>query len=176
MKTTPPEQVVRQLFDAFLAADVDALMRTIAPDIRLTYVGANPEPAKAVLTGHERVRGFFERILRRLEMSRFEPAEFVVQGDTVVVFGSETGTVRSTGEPFHNEWAQKYEVVDGLVSALTEYNVQIPPRRDRSSAVWPAWTSRRPADQRSRKSGTSALVRIRRVTEPKNSSRTRPSP
>ena len=132
MKTSPPEQVVRQLFDAFLAADVDALMRTVAPDVRLTYVGANPEPAKAVLTGHDRVRGFFERILRRLDMSRFEPREFVVQGDTVVVFGSETGTVRATGDTFHNEWAQKYEVVGGLIRALTEYNVQVPERRDRT--------------------------------------------
>lgn len=104
----------------------------IAPDIRLTYVGANPEPVKAVLTGHDRVRAFFERILRRLDMTRFEPAEFVTHGNTVVVFGSETGTVRETGEPFHNEWAQKYDVQDGLVRALTEFNVQIPSRRDRA--------------------------------------------
>ena len=128
MEAPGPTQVVRQLFDAFDRGDLDGLLATLSPEVRIVYVGANPDPVKAVLIGHERARRFFDGILRRLEVSRFEPVEFVVQGETVVVFGSETGTVRANGAPFHNEWAQKYVVEGGLVRELTEYNIEVRPR------------------------------------------------
>ena len=38
------------------------------------------------------------------------------------------GTVRATGRPFRNEWAQRYAVRDGLIVEMTEYNVQVEPR------------------------------------------------
>lgn len=128
MEASDPVRVVRRLFDSFHRGDLDGLLATLSPEVRIVYVGANPKPVKAVLVGHERARRFFEGILRRLEMSRFEPAEFIVQGGTVVVFGSEAGIVRANGAPFRNEWAQRYVVEDGLVRELTEYNVEIPPR------------------------------------------------
>ena len=58
----------------------------------------------------------------------FTPAEYTVQDRTVVVFGSEAGTVRGTGQAFRNEWVQRYEVVDGLITAMVEYNIQVEPR------------------------------------------------
>ena len=122
-----PEQVVRRLFDAFLRKDLDDLVATLDPDVTWTYIGANPKPGKAVLRGRDRVRRFFEGIYRRLEMSRFEPEAYVTRAATVVVFGSESGTVRSTGEPFRNEWAQKYVVEAGTIREVVEYNVQTEP-------------------------------------------------
>ena len=58
----------------------------------------------------------------------FSPTEFVVQGDAVVIFGNESGTVRATGQPFRNEWAQKYVVKDNQIVEMAEYNVQVEPR------------------------------------------------
>ena len=74
------------------------------------------------------VRKFFERILERLEMTEFNTDEFVAEGDTVVIFGSEAGTVRATGQAFRNVWSQKYVVRDGLIVEMAEYNVQVEPR------------------------------------------------
>ena len=54
--------------------------------------------------------------------------DFVVQDDTVVVFGFESGTVKASGSPFRNEWAQKYVVRDGLITEMEEYNIQVTPR------------------------------------------------
>jgi hypothetical protein len=39
--------------------------------------------------GPREVRRFFEGIIRRLEITAFDTTEFVVQGDMVVVIGSE---------------------------------------------------------------------------------------
>ncbi len=123
-----PTATVRRLFSAFHAGDLDALLATVHPESRWTYYGANPRLAAAEFGGHETVRRFFARILERLEMESFDADDFVVQGDTVVVFGGEAGTVRATGASFRNVWTQKYVVRDGLVVEMVEYNIQVEPR------------------------------------------------
>lgn len=121
-----PRAVVRRMFNAFRRGDLSRLLETVHPDSRWTYFGANPRPSHAHMKGHDEVRRFFERILSRLEMHSFEPGEFVVEDSTVVVFGTEEGVVRKTGEPFHNEWVQKYVVTSGLITEMVELNVVVP--------------------------------------------------
>jgi ketosteroid isomerase-like protein len=75
MEAPEPARVVRGLFESFDRGDLDGLLATLSPEVRIVYVGANPQPVQAVLVGHERARRFFEGIFRRLEVSRFEPAE-----------------------------------------------------------------------------------------------------
>jgi ketosteroid isomerase-like protein len=115
------------MFAAFRARDVDGILETVHAESHWTYVGANPRPIKAELVGHANVRRFFEGIIKRLEITTFQTGEFVSEGNTVVVFGSESGTVRSTGAAFRNEWVQKYVVRDNLITEMAEYNVQIDP-------------------------------------------------
>lgn len=123
--TTDPTATVRRMFAAFSARDLDALLETVHPDSRWTYVGANPHLSKAEFSGGEAVRRFFTRIFERLDMTAFDADEFLVQGETVVVFGGEAGTVRATGQPIRDEWVQKYVVRDGLITRMSEYNVQV---------------------------------------------------
>ena len=123
-----PLATVQRMFAAFAAQDLDALVTTIHPQSAWRYFGANPQISVAAFTGSAAVRSFFERIIKRLDMTSFEPAEYLVQGNTVVVFGSEGGTVKATGRPFRNEWVQRYEVHDGLITAMAEYNIQIEPK------------------------------------------------
>jgi len=128
MATNDPIGTVRRMFAAFGAGDLDALLDTVNADTRWTYVGANPKPTKAELVGKAGVRRFFEGILRRLEMSTFEANDFIVEAETVVVFGGESGSVRATGEPFRNEWCQKYVVQANQIIRMVEYNIQVEPR------------------------------------------------
>jgi ketosteroid isomerase-like protein len=51
----------------------------------------------------------------------------VTEGNSVVIIGSEYGTVNATGNPFRNEWAQKYVVQNGLITEMEEYNIQVDP-------------------------------------------------
>ena len=127
MTTNDPLNTVHRMFAAFRAGDLDGILETVHADSRWTYIGANPKPTKAELVGRANVRRFFERIFRRLEISAFDTTEFVVQGNTVVVFGGESGTVRSTGAAFRNEWVQKYVVEDNRIVEMAEYNIQIDP-------------------------------------------------
>ena len=128
METNDPVGTVQRMFAAFRAGDLDEVLDTVHPDTRWTYVGANPKPRTTDLVGKAGVRRFFEGILRRLEMSAFQANEFVVEGDTVVAFGGESGTIRATGEPFRNEWCQKYVVNENQIARMVEYNIQVEPR------------------------------------------------
>lgn len=123
--TNDPTATIQRMFAAFKSGDLEALIATVHPDSRWTYFGANPQSTKAEFAGKERVRKFFERILARLEVTAFNTDEYVVQGETVVVFGSESGTVKATGETFHNEWSQKYVVQNNQITEMVEYNIQI---------------------------------------------------
>jgi ketosteroid isomerase-like protein len=120
-----PAAVVQRMFAAFAAADLEALVETVHPESRWTYYGANPRLSKAQFEGQAEVRRFFERILERLDMTAFVPAEYVVQGNTVVVFGHEVGTVKATRQPFRNEWTQKYVIAGSQIVAMVEYNIQV---------------------------------------------------
>ena len=128
MATNDPLDTVRRMFAAFRVGDIDAVLDTVAPDTHWTYIGANPKPTKGDLVGKAGVRRFFEGILRRLEITAFEASEFLLEGDTLVVFGGESGTVRATGEPFRNEWCQKYVVRANQIARMVEYNIQVEPK------------------------------------------------
>jgi uncharacterized protein len=123
-----PVATVRRMFDAFAQRDLDRLVETVHPESRWTYVGANPRPGKGTFVGPDGVRKFFGNILKNLEIAEFHLGDFVVEGDIVVVFGFESGTVKASGSPFRNEWAQKYVVRDGLITEMEEYNIQVTPR------------------------------------------------
>lgn len=127
-ETNNPTATVQRMFAAFGAGDIDALLDAVHPDSRWTYYGANPRTTKADFAGTAAVRRFFERVLRRLEISEFNTDEYIVQGDTVVVFGSEAGKVRATGQVFRNAWTQKYVVKHNLIVTMAEYNIQTEPR------------------------------------------------
>lgn len=123
--TNEPTATVQRMYAAFGAGDLDALIETVHPDSRWTYIGANPRLSKAELVGRESVRKFFETIVERLEITEFNTDEFIVDGDTVVVFGSEAGKLKATGQSFRNEWAQKYVVQDKQIIRMAEYNIQV---------------------------------------------------
>jgi ketosteroid isomerase-like protein len=126
--TNDPTTTVRRMFTAFGTGDLDAVLDNVHPDSHWTYLGANPELTKADFVGKESVRKFFDGIIERLEFTEFSPAEFIVQGDTIVVFGSEAGKVKATGQAFRNEWTQKYVVEDNQITRMMEYNIQVEPR------------------------------------------------
>ena len=123
--TNEPTATVQRMYAAFGAGDMDALIETVHPDLHWTYLGANPDLTKAEFVGRASVRKFFETILARLDITEFNADEFIVDGDTVVVFGSEAGKVKATSQPFRNEWTQKYVVKDSQITRIAEYNIQV---------------------------------------------------
>ena len=108
--------VVQQAYAAFGRGDIPALLSLLTDDVEWSLPGPSVIPWTGTRRGHEGVTEFFSMLGETLEFERFEPREFVAQGDTVVVLGYERCTVKPTGRAFEQEWAHVYTLRDGKIS------------------------------------------------------------
>ncbi len=105
--------VVRQAYEAFGSGDIPAMLGMLTDDVEFTMQGPPVLPYAGTHRGREGVAEFFSLLGENLEFERFEPREFVAQGDTVVVLGDERSLVKSTGRAFEQKWAHVYTMRDG---------------------------------------------------------------
>ena len=108
--------VVQQGYEALGRGDIPALLDLMADDVEWTLQGPPVIPWAGTRRGREGVAEFFSLLGENLEFERFEPREFVAQGDTVVVLGYERSLVKPTGRTFEQEWAHVYTLRDGKIA------------------------------------------------------------
>jgi uncharacterized protein len=65
--------------------------------------------------GREEFETLWQAIFEALEFQVFQPDEFIVGRDTVVVLGHERCLVRATGRVVEANWAQIFTLRDGLI-------------------------------------------------------------
>jgi ketosteroid isomerase-like protein len=109
-------EVVQESYEAVGRGDIPALLDLLTDDVEWTFQGPSVIPFAGTRRGREGVAEFFSLVGGNLEFERFEPREFVAQGDTVVVLGFERSLVKPTGRTFEQEWAHVYKLRDGKVA------------------------------------------------------------
>jgi len=122
--TASPEQqnlaVVRQGYDAFGRGDIPALLALFDPDISWTTPGPSDLPTAGVRHGHAAVTGFFQTLATLGDFERFEPREFLAQGDRVVVLGDDSMRLRETKTTVDARWTHIFTMRGGKVAAFEE--------------------------------------------------------
>jgi ketosteroid isomerase-like protein len=114
--------VVRKAYELFGSGDIDQLMESI--DEACEYDVAGPPeklPWVRVYRGHSQIRQFFSKLDEHLDISVFEPREFIAQGNTVVVLGDEECRVKATGKVYADEWVHVLKIEDRKIKSLREY-------------------------------------------------------
>ena len=119
MKNTARE-VVDKMFTAFASGDVDGFVATVSDDTVWIYHGTQIIPA-GVFEKKEGVKTFFTNIMERTEIINFEPQEFIVEGNKVVVLGREHQKVKRSGRELKQKWVQIYTVKDELITKMEEF-------------------------------------------------------
>jgi len=109
-------EVVQETYEAVGRGDVPALLDLLTDDVEWTFQGPSAIPFAGTRRGREGVAEFFSLVGGNLEFERFEPREFIAQGDTVVVLGFERSLIKPTGRTFGQEWAHVYRLRDGKVA------------------------------------------------------------
>jgi uncharacterized protein len=109
-------EVVQETYEAVGRGDIPALLDLLTDDVEWTFQGPSVIPFAGTRRGREGVAEFFSLVGETLEFERFEPREFVAQGDKVVVLGFERSAVKPTGRSFEQEWAHVYKLRDGKVA------------------------------------------------------------
>jgi len=51
----------------------------------------------------------------------FEPRQYIVEGDMVVVLGSEHQRVKRSGKELRQQWVQVYTVENDLITRMEEF-------------------------------------------------------
>ncbi|HET7119582.1 MAG TPA: nuclear transport factor 2 family protein [Hanamia sp.] len=112
--------VVEKMFSAFGSGDIEKFVDTVSEDTVWIYHGTQIIPA-GTFEKKEGVRTFFSNILDKTEIINFEPQQYIVEGNMVVVLGREHQKVKRSGRELKQKWVQIYTVENGLITRMEEF-------------------------------------------------------
>jgi uncharacterized protein len=121
MEASTNAAVVRQFYEALGSGDMPAVLDLLSEDVEWVYQGPPAIPFAGTRHGREGVAEFFSVLGETLEFERFEPREFVAQGDRVVVVGFERNLIKSTGRAFEQEWVHDFTLREGKISKVRSF-------------------------------------------------------
>ncbi len=112
--------VVEKMFQAFASKQIDQIVDTVSEDTHWIYHGRQVIP-KSEYYGKDGVRRFFTAIINGTEIIRFQPQQFIVDNEMVVVLGNEHQRVKRSGKELKQKWVQVYTVKDELITRMEEF-------------------------------------------------------
>jgi ketosteroid isomerase-like protein len=120
-------KTVQEAYAAFGRGDIPALLDLLSEDVSWLMPGpADIIPFAGRYEGREGVGRFFAALDGAEAVERFEPGEFVAQGDKVVVLGHYTGRIRANGQADDIEFVHVFTVRDGKITDYRQYNDTAP--------------------------------------------------
>lgn len=112
--------VVEKMFTAFSRGEVEEFVGTVSEDTVWIYHGTQIIP-KGIYEGKEGARKFINGILKSTEIISFEPQQYIVEGNNVVVLGQEHQRVKRSGRELKQKWVQVYTVENNLITRMEEF-------------------------------------------------------
>lgn len=112
--------VVEKMFAAFSLGDVEKFVETVSNDTVWIYHGTQIIP-KGTYEGKEGARKFISNILNYTEILSFEPQQYIVENNKVVVLGEEHQKVKRSGKEQKQKWVQVYTVENDLITRMEEF-------------------------------------------------------
>jgi ketosteroid isomerase-like protein len=91
-------QLIGTIYEAFGRGDIAHIVEQLTDDVRWVSHFESIVPWSGDYSGKATVPGFFEAIASSVDVTAFNPGQFVAQGDTVVSLGEFGCRVRSTGK------------------------------------------------------------------------------
>ena len=108
------EDVIRELYAAFSARDVEAVLALSHPDIEFYPQGTVERAGREVpYRGADGLRQYFADVAAQWDELRVEPGQLRIAGDGVVAFGTAIG--RSGGEDVRQPVIWVWKLRDGRV-------------------------------------------------------------
>ena len=112
-------EVVKAMFAAFAARDVDAVLALADTDIELTAVTGEHAGRTDPYRGHAGMRQYFRDVASVWEELRLTPRDFRASGDVILVTGKVSARSRSRTVTGSTGWI--WRVRDGKVTYIRVY-------------------------------------------------------
>jgi len=115
-------ELVKDAYAAFGRGDIPGVVAALDDQIIWNgVIGAGPHiPMAGERRGKDAVTEFFGSVGTHVHFSRFEPREFLAQGDKVVALGHYTATT-SAGKSFDSDFVMVFTLKNGKVTRFQEY-------------------------------------------------------
>jgi uncharacterized protein len=114
-------EVVRQGYDAFVRGDIPGLLSLLDGQVSWVTPGPSNLPIAGTRQGQQAVGEFFQAVSSLVDILRFEPKDFIAQGERVVVLGDDTARVKATGRNIEYRWAHVFTLRNGKIVAFEEF-------------------------------------------------------
>ena len=114
-------EIVKKGYECFGSGDIEGLLALYSDDISWDTPKVDNAAYSGARKGKDAVAEFFELLAGSNSFTKFEPTEFIAEGDKVVVLGNFEATVTATNKTFATDWVHVMTVQDGKVTAFREY-------------------------------------------------------
>jgi uncharacterized protein len=114
-------EIVQEAYNKFSAGDIPGILNLLSEDINWQTPEIENAPLGGARRGHAGASEFFALLDQTEEVTKFEPKEFIAQGDRVVALGTYGATVKETGRSYETDWVQIFTVKDGKITSFTEF-------------------------------------------------------
>ena len=112
--------VVRRVYAAFGRGDLEGLLAFLDPQVVWRTPGPPDLPTAGLRRGVAEVREFFDVLLNTFDVQEFRPAEFLTQGDKVVVLGTTREGPKGTGRMVDFRWVHVFTSRNGKIVECEE--------------------------------------------------------
>jgi ketosteroid isomerase-like protein len=116
------EQLVRKLYAARVAGDVEAMMAWAAPDVHFALAGdPTASPVAGQVSGADKLRPQLAQLVRAYTFNSYDITTLVVEGSRAAVRGKANITAVKSGATVDMELADFIEVKDGRVVSFVQF-------------------------------------------------------
>ena len=114
-------ETVQQCYTEFGKGNPQGVLNLLTDDVTWIDPGYPQIHYAGKRAGKNEVMNFFIEMNKAVTFTRFEPQQFINDGNEVVVKGYFTGKSNETGKTFETEWVMIWEVVDEKVKHYQAY-------------------------------------------------------
>jgi ketosteroid isomerase-like protein len=116
------EELVRKLYAARVAGNVDEIVRLMAPDIDFALVGdPAASPVVGRLRGSDRLHAQLAKLVQGFKFNSYDIVTLVVEGSNAAVRARANITSMITGTTIDMELADFIEVKDGRAGSFVQF-------------------------------------------------------
>ena len=122
MNAQDNKRIVIEGYQLFQAGDIPHLLERYHDDAVWIEPEAENIPFAGRHNGKAEIARFFQTLDAEAQALRFEPKEFIAEGDKVVVTGEATWLCKQTGRSYDSPWVHVFSLRDGKVARFESFH------------------------------------------------------
>jgi len=118
MNAQENKQLVQEGYQLFQRGDIAGMLMRCHDDVDWISPETELAPFSGTFHGKQGLAEFFTKLNASLQAIRFEPQEFIAEGEKVVAVGQATWLVKPTGQQFDTPWIHVFTLRDGKIARI----------------------------------------------------------